>query len=81
MRPGLALGSLAVKLRPMLQVADVAASSAWYQRALGLRSGHGGDEFEMLFAGEPYATPLILQLHRWEAHEHGFLGRDRKSVV
>ena len=59
---------------PMLQVADVAASSGWYQRTLGLTSGHGGDEFEMLYAGEPYASPLLLQLHRWEADEHGFLG-------
>jgi hypothetical protein len=42
---------------PMLQVADVSASSEWYQRTLGLVSGHGGDEFEMLFAGEPYASP------------------------
>jgi catechol 2,3-dioxygenase-like lactoylglutathione lyase family enzyme len=59
---------------PMIQVADVAASSRWYQRALGLVSGHGGDEFELLFAGEPYASALLLQLHRWDAHEHGFLG-------
>ena len=59
---------------PMIQVADVAASSQWYQRTLGLVSGHGGDEFEMLFAGEPYTSALLLQLHRWEAHEHGFLG-------
>src|SRR5262245_15156192 len=58
----------------MIQVRDVEASSRWYQDTLGLVSGHGGDEFEMLFAGEPYATPLLLQLHRWEAHEHGFLG-------
>ena len=28
----------------------------------------------MLFAAEPYASPLLLQLHRWDAHEHGFLG-------
>jgi len=28
----------------------------------------------MLFAGEPYASALLLQLHRWDAHEHGFLG-------
>ena len=28
----------------------------------------------MLFAGEPYTSALLLQLHRWEAHEHGFLG-------
>ncbi|MEO7370090.1 MAG: VOC family protein [Ilumatobacteraceae bacterium] len=59
---------------PMIQVADVVGSSLWYQAALGFVSGHGGDEFEMLFAGEPYATPVLLQLHRWEAHEHGFLG-------
>ena len=59
---------------PMIQVADVVASSLWYQRTLGLVSGHGGDEFEMLFAGEPYTSALLLQLHRWEAHEHGFLG-------
>jgi hypothetical protein len=59
---------------PMIQVADVVASSNWYQRTLGLVSGHGGEEFEMLFAGEPYATALLLQLHRWDAHEHGFLG-------
>ncbi|MGH9134953.1 MAG: VOC family protein [Ilumatobacteraceae bacterium] len=63
-----------MRVVPMIQVADVVASSAWYQRALGLVSGHGGDEFEMLFAGEPYASPLLLQLHRWDAHEHGFLG-------
>ena len=58
----------------MLQVPDVAAASEWYQQTLGFASGHGGDEFEMLYAGEPYASPLLLQLHRWEAHEHGFLG-------
>jgi hypothetical protein len=63
-----------VQVVPMLQVSDVVAASQWYQRTLGFVSGHGGDEFEMLFAGEPYVTPLLLQLHRWEAHEHGFLG-------
>ena len=58
----------------MLQVPDVVAASEWYQRTLGFVSGHGGDEFEMLYAGEPYVSPLLLQLHRWDAHEHGFLG-------
>ena len=58
----------------MLQVPDVVAASEWYQQTLGFVSGHGGDEFEMLYAGEPYASPLLLQLHRWDAHEHGFLG-------
>jgi catechol 2,3-dioxygenase-like lactoylglutathione lyase family enzyme len=58
-----------VKLRPMLQVKDVAASSRWYQAALGLRSGHGGEEFEMLFDADEF----VLQLHRLDAHEHGIL--------
>ena len=33
---------------------------------VGLRSGHGGDEFDMLFAGDDF----VLQLHRHEAEEH-----------
>jgi catechol 2,3-dioxygenase-like lactoylglutathione lyase family enzyme len=53
----------------MLQVGDVAASSQWYQSSIGLRSGHGGDDFEMLFDGEEF----VLQLHRLDAHEHGIL--------
>jgi catechol 2,3-dioxygenase-like lactoylglutathione lyase family enzyme len=53
----------------MLQVNDVEASSRWYQQALGLRSGHGGPEFEMLFDGDDF----VLQLHRLDAHEHGIL--------
>jgi len=56
----------------MLQVDDVAAASRWYQEVLGLHSGHGGDEFEMLFAGDDF----VLQLHRLDAHEHGFLSPD-----
>jgi catechol 2,3-dioxygenase-like lactoylglutathione lyase family enzyme len=61
-----------MKLRPMLQVRDVAASSAWYQATIGLRSGHGGDEFEMLFYGDDF----VLQLHHVDAHEHGILQPD-----
>jgi len=57
-----------MKLRPMLQVTDVAVSSRWYQEALGLASGHGGDEFEMLMEGDE----ILLQLHKLDAHEHGF---------
>lgn len=59
-----------MKLRPMLQVTDVVASSRWYQEALGMSSGHGGDEFEMLMVGEE----VVLQLHKLDAHEHGFSG-------
>lgn len=65
-----------VRLCPMLQVGDVVGASRWYQDALGLRSGHGGDEFEMLFSGDD----LVLQLHRLDAHEHGFLLPDASDV-
>jgi catechol 2,3-dioxygenase-like lactoylglutathione lyase family enzyme len=58
-----------MKLRPMLQVEDVAASRAWYEKVLGLQSRHGGDEFDMLFSGDDF----VLQLHRLDAHEHGVL--------
>lgn len=53
----------------MIQVTNVASSSGWYQASIGLRSGHGGDEFEMLFDGDDF----VLQLHRLDAHEHGIL--------
>ena len=44
---------------PMLFVSDVEATSSWYQRTLGVTSGHGGPEFEMLLGGDN----VILQLH------------------
>jgi len=56
--------------QPLIVVHDVEATSAWYQAVLGLHSGHGGAEYEMLMSGEQ----LVLQLHRWEAHEHPHLG-------
>ena len=65
-----------MRLRPMLQVSDVALASRWYQEALGLTSGHGGHEFEMLFPGEEF----VLQLHPFDAHEHGFLQPDASAV-
>jgi catechol 2,3-dioxygenase-like lactoylglutathione lyase family enzyme len=36
----------------MLSVRDVDASSRWYRELLGLRSAHGGSEFEMLVSDE-----------------------------
>ncbi len=63
-----------MKLTPMLQVADVEASSRWYQDVIGMVGGHGGPDYEMLFEGRPYESALLLQLHRWDAHEHGELG-------
>lgn len=56
--------------QPMIAVHDVEATSAWYQAVLGLRSGHGGPDYEMLMAGDQ----LVLQLHRWEADAHPHLG-------
>lgn len=55
----------------MLMVRDVAASSRWYQRLLGLVSDHGGGDYERLLAdGE-----LVLQLHHeGTEHDHGAIG-------
>ena len=59
-----------MQLAPLICVHDVPAVSAWYRNLLGCTSGHGGDEYERLMAGER----LILQLHRWDAeHDHGLL--------
>jgi catechol 2,3-dioxygenase-like lactoylglutathione lyase family enzyme len=56
--------------QPLIAVPDVEASSHWYQRLLACQSGHGGPEYERLLAG----GELILQLHRWDAHEHPYMG-------
>jgi catechol 2,3-dioxygenase-like lactoylglutathione lyase family enzyme len=56
--------------QPLLCVRDVPRASAWYQRVLDARSGHGGDEYERI---EQEGT-LLLQLHLLEeAHHHGAL--------
>ena len=52
----------------MIAVRDVEASSRWYQRLLGLRSDHGGPDYERLLAGDT----LVLQLHHEDVeHHHG----------
>jgi hypothetical protein len=56
--------------QPMIVVRDIQACSQWFQDVLGLSSGHGGDEYEMLMDG----ITMVAQLHRWEAHEHPHLG-------
>lgn len=58
----------------MIVVDDVQAASRWFQVVLGLESGHGGAEYEMLMSG---ADP-VAQLHQWEADEHPHLG-DRQD--
>ena len=53
---------------PMIFVDDVEATSAFLQRLLGLKSAHGGKEYEMLVDA---GGGLVLQLHHADAEEHG----------
>lgn len=59
--------------QPMIVVRDVESASRWFQDVLSLRSGHGGDEYEMLMDGDT----MVAQLHHWDAHEHPHLGDER----
>lgn len=62
--------ALSARPQTMLIVADVEASSDWYQAALGATSGHGGHEYERLLVDDV----LVLQLHAQDAdHQHGAL--------
>ena len=56
--------------QPLIAVSDVESSSRWYRELLGCRSAHGGPDYERLMFGDR----LILQPHRWDAHEHPFMG-------
>ena len=57
--------------QPLICVHDVEACSRWYQRLLGLRSAHGGPNYERLEKD----GKLVLQLHRWDVeHDHGRIG-------
>lgn len=53
----------------MIVVADVEASSRWYQQVLGLTSAHGGDQYEQLTSG----GRVVLQLHHDDQDEHPML--------
>lgn len=59
-----------IRSQPMLVLADVEAGSRWFQEVVGLRSGHGGKEYEMLMDGDV----VVAQLHEWDRHEHPHLG-------
>lgn len=59
-----------MKPQPLIAVHDVSSSRSWYENVFGLRSGHGGDEYEQMMCGDR----IVLQLHRWDAHEHSHLG-------
>lgn len=57
-----------MRTETMLFAKDVEATSKWYQDFLGVQSGHGGSEYEMLMDGKT----LLLQLHQLTAdHDHG----------
>jgi predicted enzyme related to lactoylglutathione lyase len=67
-RLGIVVQVAAAQSQTMIAVRDVEASSRWYQQLLGLRSDHGGPEYERLLAG----GVLVLQLHhRGVEHHHG----------
>jgi len=59
-----------MKPQPMVVLSDVEAGSRWFQAVLGMTSGHGGAEYEMLLDGDE----LVAQLHQWDADEHPHLG-------
>jgi catechol 2,3-dioxygenase-like lactoylglutathione lyase family enzyme len=59
-----------VRPQPLIAVADVPASSRFYQAVLGVTGGHGGEEFEMLIDD----GRLVMMLHHVSvAHHHGAL--------
>ena len=59
-----------MRAQPLIALADVEAGSLWFQGVLGLSSGHGGSEYEMLMDGRD----MVAQLHEWHADEHEHLG-------
>jgi catechol 2,3-dioxygenase-like lactoylglutathione lyase family enzyme len=61
--------------QPLIAVADVEATSAWYQAVLGLDSGHGDDEYERLLCD----GRMVMQVHRWDVHQHPFLGDPKRQ--
>jgi len=77
-RIGLVAPVRTARPQTLIAVQDVEASSRWYQHVLGLRSDHGGPEYERLLAdGE-----LVLQLHRGDVeHHHGPVVEHPKAPV
>lgn len=69
---GLVSPCTAVRPQTLITVRDVEASSRWYAALLGLRSAHGGPDYERLLAGD---GSLVLQLHHASVeHHHGAIG-------
>jgi catechol 2,3-dioxygenase-like lactoylglutathione lyase family enzyme len=59
-----------MRSQPLIAVQDVEASSRWYCRILGGKSGHGGPQYERIICGDSF----ILQLHLWNDRDHPNLG-------
>jgi hypothetical protein len=59
-----------IRAQPMLVLDDVERGSEWFCTVLGVTSGHGGADYEMLMDGDE----VVAQLHHWEADEHPHLG-------
>ena len=66
---------MSMRPQPMVVVRDVEACSKWFQQVLGLRSGHGGTEYEMLM--DPTDGSMVTQLHKWDVHDHPHLGNEQ----
>jgi len=76
-RIGIVVPVRAAAPQTLIAVRDVEASSRWYQRLLGLRSDHGGPQYERLLAD----GVLVLQLHNREVeHHHGRIGDPDREV-
>lgn len=56
-----------MKIDPIIAVKDVSKSSKWYQDIFGLRSMHGGNEFDILVDKN---NEIVLCLHKWGEHDH-----------
>ncbi len=67
---GLANIVAVLRAQPMIVLSDVEGGSRWFCDVLGLTSGHGGPEYEMLMDGDE----MVAQLHDWEADEHPHMG-------
>jgi len=65
-----------IKTEPIIGVEDVEKSSKWYQQLLGCKSNHGGETFEMLADQD---NTSILNLHKWEEHNHPTLSNPKMA--
>ena len=64
--------------QPLINVKSVPRSSKWYQKVLGGKSGHGGDEYEQIQSN----GVTILQLHAWDIDHHraGHMGKSSLKI-